>query len=180
MLQVTAYYTISASTSMKFKSLIHNRTITKWFSFYEKHILDFTAMFCGTALFYNSMLWFSTFDLSLNLNRRLKLAPLWIFVFFDKYILWIIALLKFEKGPYIFDVHTEGMWRWRGRRVGVLNFAMSVLPCTIDLLLSFVEEVIGVQKICLFCGRHKCMGHIFMTSAKYDQFLTPNTMQIFL
>ena len=66
MLQVTAYYTISAATSMKFKSLIHNRTITKWFSFYEKHILDFTTMFCGTALFYNSMLWFSAFDLSLK------------------------------------------------------------------------------------------------------------------
>ena len=103
MLQVAAYYTISAATRMKFKSLIRNSTI-------KKHILDFTAVFCGTALFYNSMLWFSGFDLSLNLNRWLKLALLWIFMFFDKYILWIIALVKFEKEPYIFDVHTEGMW----------------------------------------------------------------------
>ena len=36
---------------MKIKSLIRNSTITKWFSFYEKHIFDFTTSFCATAFF---------------------------------------------------------------------------------------------------------------------------------
>ena len=36
---------------MKIKSVIRNSTITKWFSFYEKHIFDFTTSFCATVVF---------------------------------------------------------------------------------------------------------------------------------
>ena len=123
MLQVAAYYTISAATRMKFKSLIRNSTITKWFSFYKKHILDFTAVFCGTALFYNSMLWFSGFDLSLNLNRWLKLALLWIFMFFDKYILWIIAWWNSKRNHTFLTSTRKGCGKEGG------GLASWILPC---------------------------------------------------
>ena len=36
---------------MKIKSVIRNSTITKWLSFYEKHIFDFTTSFCATVVF---------------------------------------------------------------------------------------------------------------------------------
>ena len=42
---------LSATNCMKIRNLIHNRTITKCFSFYKKHIFDSTNMFCVTILF---------------------------------------------------------------------------------------------------------------------------------
>ena len=51
---------LSAANCKNIKSVICNRTIAKCFSLFEKHFFDFTLMFCGTTLVFNTL--FQMFD----------------------------------------------------------------------------------------------------------------------
>ena len=87
---------------IKFKSLICKRTITKNFSFYEKHVLDFTNTFCFTISFSIVSISFKWL-ISFNSNRWYKLLVLVVPSFFHNFhcggtiFFWpIVFLMKFE------------------------------------------------------------------------------------